>query len=218
MQKRFVVALTGASGAAYGRRLLDVLARTGALVHLIVSEAASKVHEHETGIPLDLSNAEAATRGLLGACAFPNVRYHPVRDLEQPIASGSYRHDGMAVVPCSTGTLGRIANGVSSNLIDRAADVCLKERRKLILVPRETPYSRITIENMLRVTDAGALVLPASPGFYGKSDTVDRLVDFIVSRILDHLGVENDLMKRYGEPARMRHPEEDPGDYTSSHA
>ena len=115
----------------------------------------------------------------------------------------------MVICPCSGGTLGRIACGASSNLIERAADVCLKERRKLILVPRETPLSEIHLENMLRVTRAGAIVLPASPGFYSGETTVDRMVDFIVSRILDQLGVENSLMNRYGEPARRRHPEEE---------
>ncbi|HZN61760.1 MAG TPA: UbiX family flavin prenyltransferase, partial [Planctomycetota bacterium] len=124
-------------------------------------------------------------------------------------ASGSFRHDGMAVVPCSMGTLGRIAHGVSSGLADRAADVCLKERRKLVLVPRETPYSTIHLENMLKLSQAGAIVLPASPGLYAGATTVEQLVDFVVSRALDHLGVENNLMQRYGEPAKRRHPEDE---------
>ena len=114
----------------------------------------------------------------------------------------------MIICPCSAGTLGRIASGVSTGLVDRAADVCLKERRKLILMPRETPLSEIHIENMLRVTRAGATVMPASPGFYGENDSVKRLIDFMISRVLDHLGVENRLMKRYGEPAKVRHPED----------
>jgi len=125
------------------------------------------------------------------------------------IASGSYKTDGMAIVPCSGGTLGRIACGASSNLIERSAEVCLKERRKLILVPRETPYSEIMIENMLRVTRAGAIVLPASPGFYAGENKVEQMIDFIVSRVLDQLGVDNTLMQRYGEPVRKRHPEDD---------
>lgn len=147
-------------------------------------------------------------RALLGEEA-PNVHYNHYKDLEVPIASGSYRTDGMAIVPCSGGTLGRIACGASSNLIERAAEVCLKERRRLILVPRETPYSEIMIENMLRVTRAGAMVLPASPGFYSGETRIEQVIDFIVSRVLDHLGVENTLIGRYGEPARRRHPEED---------
>ena len=153
---------------------------------------------HELDVPLDLSDGASVIRTLLGEEP-PNVIYHHPRDLEVSIASGSYRHDGMVICPCSAGTLGRIAAGISTGLVDRAADVCLKERRQLILVPRETPLSEIHIENMLRVTRAGATVLPASPGFYGRNDSVDRLVDFIISRILDHLGVENRLMERYGE-------------------
>jgi 4-hydroxy-3-polyprenylbenzoate decarboxylase len=176
-----------------------------------VSEAGAKVFAHETGIPMDPADLPGTVRALLGEEA-PGVTPHHYKDLEQPIASGSCRHDGMVVVPCSGGTLGRIAGGASSNLIERAAEVCLKERRKLILVPRETPLSEIAIENMLRVTRAGALVLPASPGFYAGETTVAQVVDFIVARILDHLGVEHALAPRYGEPAtppRRRHPEED---------
>ncbi len=214
MPGTFVVAMSGASGSVYGRRTVEVLADAGALVHLTISEAAAKVWQHEMGVPLDLDSEESVLR-TLGVSG--NIRYHSVRDLEQGIASGSYRHDGMVIVPCSTGTLGRLASGASTNLLERAADVCLKERRRLILVPRETPYSLITLQNMVQLTQAGAIILPASPGFYSSSDSVDRLVDFVVSRILDHLGVENNLMQRYGEPARKRHPE-DEGDYTSPYA
>lgn len=206
--RRFVVAVTGASGVVYGRRLIECLAGTGATVHFTLSEAAAKVAAHELALQLDLSNGPGLLRALLGAES-PNVLYHHYKDLEVAVASGSYRHDGMAICPCSAGTLGRIAGGMSGNLIERAADVCLKERRRLVLVPRETPLSEIHIENMLRVTRAGAIVLPASPGFYGRSDSVERLVDFVVSRVLDHLGVENRLMERYGEPARRRHPEDE---------
>lgn len=159
-------------------------------------------------MPFDLQDGPGVIRGLLGHDA-PNVQYHHYKDLEVSIASGSYKTDGMAIVPCSGGTLGRIACGASSNLIERAAEVCLKERRKLILVPRETPYSEIMIENMLRVTRAGAIVLPASPGFYAGETRVEQMIDFIVSRVLDQLGVENTLMQRYGEPARKRHPEDE---------
>jgi 4-hydroxy-3-polyprenylbenzoate decarboxylase len=205
--RRFVVALTGASGIVYGRRLLECLARTGSAVHLVVSDAAAKVARHELGLQLDLDDGPGVVRALLGE-ETQNIQYHLYKDFEVSIASGSTRHDGMVVCPCSGGTLGRIACGASSNLIERAADVCLKERRKLVLVPRETPLSDIHLENMLRLTRAGAVILPASPGFYGRGDSVDALVDFVVSRILDQLGVENSLMQRYGEPARKWHPEE----------
>ncbi|MBV8881937.1 MAG: UbiX family flavin prenyltransferase [Planctomycetaceae bacterium] len=207
-ERRFVLAITGGSGVSYGRRLLDCLAATGAVVHLVVSEAGQKVLNHELQLPLDLNDGPGVIRGLLGHDA-PNVEYHHYKDLEVSIASGSYKTDGMAIVPCSGGTLGRIACGASSNLIERAAEVCLKERRKLILVPRETPYSEIMIENMLRVTRAGAIVLPASPGFYAGETRIEQVIDFIVSRVLDQLGVENALMQRYGEPARRRHPEDE---------
>jgi len=173
-----------------------------------VSEAGQKVISHELQIPLDLQDGPGVIRGLLGRDA-PNVDYHHYKDLEVSIASGSYKTDGMAIVPCSGGTLGRIACGSSSNLIERAAEVCLKERRRLILVPRETPYSEIMIENMLRVTRAGAIVLPASPGFYAGETKVEQMIDFIVGRVLDQLGVQNTLVERYGEPARRRHPEDD---------
>jgi len=173
-----------------------------------VSEAAAKVAAHELSIPLDLQDGASVVRTLVGENA-PNVQVHHYKDFEVSIASGSYRHDGMVICPCSGGTIGRIATGVCTSLIERAADVCLKERRKLILVPRETPLSDIHLENMLRVTRAGAVVLPASPGFYSGETTVEQMVDFIVARILDQLGVENALSPRYGEPARRRHPEED---------
>ena len=172
-----------------------------------MSEAAAKVIRHELDLPIDLEDGPGVVRALLGEEP-PNVLVHHPRDFETSIASGSYRHDGMAVCPCSAGTLGRIASGVSIGLVDRAADVCLKERRKLLLVPRETPLSEIHLENMLRVTRAGATVMPASPGFYGRNDTIERLIDFVVSRVLDHLGVENRLMQRYGEPVKRRHPED----------
>lgn len=203
-----MIAITGGSGAVYGRRLLEVLAESNATVHLTLSDAAAKVIAHELAISLDLSDGSAVVRSMISREA-PNVLYHHYKDLEVAVASGSYPTNGMVICPCSGGTLGRIACGVSSNLIERAADVCLKERRKLILVPRETPLSLIYLENMVRLTHAGAIILPAAPGFYSRADSVDRLIDFVVSRILDQLGVENDLMQRYGEPARRRHPEDD---------
>lgn len=206
--KRFVLAMTGASGSAYGRRMLEVLAETGAEVHLTVSGPASLVAAHELGLTFDPDDGLSTLRALLGGEP-PNVVVHRTRDLDAPVASGSFRHDGMAVVPCSMGTLGRIAHGLSSSLCERAADVCLKERRKLVLVPRETPYSAIHLENMLALTRAGAIILPASPGLYAGATTVDQLVDFVVSRALDHLGVENSLMQRYGEAVRRRHPEDE---------
>ena len=206
--KRFVLAITGASGTAYGRRMLEVLADTGAEIHLTVSGPAAKVAAHELGLRFDPDDGPETVRALLGHEP-ANVVFHRSSELEAPVASGSFRHDGMAVVPCSMGTLGRIAHGVSSGLADRAADVCLKERRRLVLVPRETPYSMIHLENMLALTRAGATILPASPGLYAGATTVEQLVDFVVGRALDHLGVENHLIQRYGETAKRRHPEDE---------
>lgn len=197
---RIVVALTGASGTIYGRRLLQVLADLPVEVHLTLSESARKVAALELGLELDLSNGESVKAALAGTRAWARAwQYHHWKNLEAPISSGSFLTSGMAVIPCSMGTLARIACGVSTSLIDRAADVCLKERRRLVLVPRETPYSEIHLENMLRLTRAGAVVLPASPGFYGRPRRVEDLVDFVVARTLDHLGVRHDVAPRYGE-------------------
>lgn len=193
---RFILALTGASGVVYGRRLAAVLAASGHDLHLTVSESARKVLAVELTLQLNLRDGDDVVRSLIGPDA--RVTYHHYQDVAAPPASGSFKTDGMAVVPCSMGTLGRIAAGASSNLIERAADVCLKERRRLVLVPRETPYSLIHIDNMKRLTEAGAVILPASPGFYGHPQSVDQLVDFVVARVLDHLGVENALVPRYG--------------------
>ncbi len=201
MSDRVILAMTGGSGAAYARRLLERLLRADGdeppEIHLIVSEAAGKVIEQELQVPIDV-NDETSVRAVLQAPAGDRVVWHHAKDVAAPPASGSFRTRGMVIVPCSTGTLGRIASGASTNLIERSADVCLKERRRLILVPRETPYSRIHLENMLRVTDAGAVVLPASPGLYHNPRSVEDLVDFVVDRILDHLGYPHLVAKRYG--------------------
>jgi 4-hydroxy-3-polyprenylbenzoate decarboxylase len=200
-KKRLIVAVSGSSGALYGRRLLEVLSSTSFEVHFTISEAAQKVIHHELLLDLDLSNPDQIKREFVGSDS-PRLIYHSCRDLAAPIASGSFQTAGMIILPCSVGTIGRIASGVSMNLIDRAADVCLKERRKLIVVPRETPLSEIHLENMLRITRAGAIVLPASPGFYSNAMTVEALVDFIVGRVLDHVGIDHDLTRRYGEAVR----------------
>lgn len=197
-KKRLVVALSGSSGAAYGRRMLDVLSTLNLDVHFTISEAARQVIRHELMMDLDLADGEDIKRRLIGTDS-PRLHYHPCHDLTAPIASGSFPTAGMVIIPCSVGTIGRIASGVSINLVDRAADVCLKERRKLIVVPRETPLSDIHLENMLRLSRAGAVVMPASPGFYSSAQSVDQLVDFVIGRVLDHLGIDHDLTPRYGE-------------------
>ncbi len=196
--KRFVCAITGASGVIYGKRLLEVISSHNYEIFLTVSESALKVMNHELMIDFDLRNEGEVMGGLLGE-EKENVTYFHYQDVAAPIASGSFKTNGMVIVPCSMGTLGRIASGISSNLIERAADVMLKERRPLVVVPRETPYSAIHLRNMLELTDAGAIVLPASPGFYSQNESIQDIVDFVVSRALDHIGIPNNLMSRYGE-------------------
>ncbi|HIH23386.1 TPA: UbiX family flavin prenyltransferase [Candidatus Micrarchaeota archaeon] len=181
---RFLIAITGASGLIYGTRLVEILRKQRHNVAVVVSNGAVKVAKAENaGGKLPKSDFEE-------------------NNLSAPFASGSYvckNLDAMMICPCSLKTLGEIANGVGSNLIARAAEVCLKERRKLVLVIRETPLSYIAIKNMETVTLAGAVVLPACPGFYGKPKTISDLVDFVVGKVLDQIGVENKLFKRWKE-------------------
>ena len=190
-----VMAMTGASGAPYAVRLLRVLSRAGRAVHLTISPSAATVLREEMGISVSLSKFDPACLGELGPGP---VAYHHHADFSAGIASGSFRTGGMVVAPCSMSTLGAIAHGITTNLVTRAADVHLKERRKLILVPRETPLSLVHLENMTGVTRAGAVVLPAMPGWYHRPETLDDLVDFVVSRICDQLGVENAMISRWG--------------------
>ena len=218
-----VLAMTGASGAIYGVRLLHVLLATGRTVHLTLSPAATQVLQHELGLsvnvddfessqllPPDDSVAQDSKLNLIRAqggssifsesdSRFGRIVYHHFRDYNAGIASGSFRTGGMVICPCSMGTLAAVAGGLSTNLIQRAADVHLKERRKLIVVPRETPLGIVQLDNMRRLVEAGAVVLPAMPGFYHGPLTIHDLVDFIVGRICDQLGVTVDLTKRWGE-------------------
>jgi 4-hydroxy-3-polyprenylbenzoate decarboxylase len=193
-QPPIVMALTGASGAPYGVRVLQQLAVHGRDVSLIVSQHGLRLLRTETDIgDLDRLRAE------IGAGPWDaHVTVFDDADRGAAPASGSASSGGMVICPCSMGTLASIAAGTSRSLVERAADVALKERRPLVLVPRETPLNAIHLENMLRVTRAGAVVLPASPGFYHRPANVAELVDFVVARILDHLGVPNTLAPRWG--------------------
>ncbi len=189
------MAFTGASGAPYGVRLLQQLATGGRDVQLIVSSHGLRLLNTETDI-----GDVAGLRAAIGPAAWDShVTVYDDADRGAGPASGSAKTSGMVICPCSMGTLASIAAGTSRSLVERAADVTLKERRPLVLVPRETPLSAIHLENMLRLTRAGAVILPASPGFYHKPAGISDLVDFVVARILDHLGVENTLAPRWGE-------------------
>jgi 4-hydroxy-3-polyprenylbenzoate decarboxylase len=187
------LAVTGASGAPYWRRLLQVLLARGREVHLACSSNADTVCRAELGRPLEevLEEIVAPGPGLL--------RRFAKDDFLAPMASGSARYAGMAVVPCSLGTLGRIATGTSSDLITRAADVMLKEKRRLVLLFRDTPLNLIHLENMVTLARAGAVIMPAAPGFYHGARGMDDLVDFVVQRICDQLGVPCELHRRWGE-------------------
>ena len=197
--KRITLALTGASGMAYGLRLLECLLRAGCQVDLLISQAARIVAKQELDLQLPTGNAEVV--------AFFDARYrghggrltaYGKEEWFSPAASGSNPAAAMAVCPCTMGTLAAIAQGLADNLIERAADVMLKEKRPLILVPRETPFSLIHLRNMTALAEAGATILPANPGFYHRPGNVEQVVDFIVARILDHLGVAHELMQPWG--------------------
>lgn len=201
MDDKICLALTGASGMPYGLRLLECLLAAGCAVQLLYSQAAQVVARQEMAFELPGRPAEARA-ALLDRLALPADARLEVFGREEwfaPVASGSNPPKAMVVCPCSMGTLAAIAAGLSDNLIERAADVVLKERRPLVLVPRETPFSTLHLENMLRLSRAGAIILPPNPGFYHHPQSLDDLVDFVVARVLDQLGVPHALMTRWGE-------------------
>lgn len=227
MKRNYVLAMTGASGAVYAVRLLEVLSAAGCDVYLSISPAARSVLQRELDLTVDLDDfapgmllldpsrrqEDERLREIRSAAGISSeessvlsmpsgepgqIHYCHHEDLESPIASGSFLTDGMIVCPCSMGTLGAIVHAAGRNLIHRAADVHLKERRKLILVPRETPLSVLQLDNMKRAAEAGAVVLPAMPGFYQGVTAVADLVDFVVARICDQLGIQNALVHRWG--------------------
>ncbi|MDP1997441.1 MAG: flavin prenyltransferase UbiX [Gallionella sp.] len=200
MKKTITLAFTGASGLPYGMRLLECLLASGQRVHLVYSQAAQIVAKQELDftLPNRPQDAERLFAERFGKFS-GELKVFGIQDWYAPMASGSSPGDAMVVCPCTMGTLGSIAAGLSDNLIERAADVMLKENRKLIIVPREAPFSVIHLENMLKLARAGAVILPANPGFYHHPQSVDEVVDFIVARILDHLGIEHKLMARWGD-------------------
>lgn len=199
-KKRWIVGLTGASGAVYGVTLCGKLLEAGYEVHLVVSDAGWRVLKEELG--WDAARRADALAGAFGDAALDGrLVYHPLGDIGASIASGSFRCSGMVIIPCSMGTLAAIAGGASTNLLTRAADVTLKEGRPLLLVPRETPLSAIHLENMLKLARIGVRLIPAMPAFYHNPRTLDDIVGFLVGKVMDSMGIDNDLYDRWGERA-----------------
>jgi len=193
------LAITGASGSAYGLRLLELLLQNGRQVYLMISKAGRMVIPMETGLELPAATGE--TENMLAQLyhAQPGqLRVFGREEWTAPVASGSNPPAAMVVCPCTAGTLSAIACGASNNLIERAADVMLKEQRRLILVVRETPLSAIHLENMLKLARLGVVTMPASPGFYNRPESLEQIVDFMVGRVLDHLGIGHDLVRPWG--------------------
>jgi len=220
----YVLAITGASGSIYAVRLLQLLLGSGHAVHLTISRSGAQVLGTELGLTVDLQRFQPSQlfpamdresgripadldfyggfRPVTGDVSVAGLKYHRHDDFSAGIASGSFLTRGMVICPCSMGTVASVAGGHSENLIQRAADVHLKERRRLIVVPRETPISSIQLDNLRRLSEAGATVLPAMPGFYHGARSIPDLIDFVVARIADQLGVEHGLMRRWGDHDR----------------
>ncbi len=198
-EQRWVVGVTGASGVRYAVRLLQVLPELVGEVHVVFSEAALRVLNDEEGVAV--SGAALSYEKLCGAEA-ANVFFYNPRDIGARIASGSMLTAGMVVVPCSMSTLGAIAHGIPTHLVHRAADVTMKEGRKLVVVPRETPLSQIHLKNLLTLSQCGVTVVPAMPGFYSRPKSVEELVDQFVMKVLDAMGVEHSLGRRWKEPEK----------------
>lgn len=198
-KRQIIVGMTGASGAAYGLRLIEKLVTADVLVHVLLSDAARVVLKQECDLCLP-DDQEKTVQALADAIHCPSDSLHSYGTLDwfSPAASGSSGIEQMVVVPCSMGTLASIAHGMSDHLLERAADVMLKERKQLILMPRETPLSAIHLEHMLKLARLGVEIIPAMPGFYHRPTTVDELIDFMVSRVLDHLKVNNNIAQRWG--------------------
>ncbi|MDO8445011.1 MAG: flavin prenyltransferase UbiX [Deltaproteobacteria bacterium] len=197
MDKNYTVAITGASGSIYGIRFVEELLKTGCHVNLVISETGKDVLLHETGIDLHGTEEETSKKVLKYFKKKASITFFDNSNLFASVSSGSYKSDGMIIAPCSMGALGRIASGHSQKLIERTADVMLKEKRRLILVPRETPLNQIHLENMLKLSKMNADIVPAMPAFYQKPKTMDDLVNFVVGKVLDLLRIEHNLFERW---------------------
>ncbi|XEC97659.1 UbiX family flavin prenyltransferase [Paenibacillus tarimensis] len=198
MPSRWAVGITGASGSIYGVRLCEVLLKAGLHIHLVVTEAGWRVLKEELG--WETARRQGAIEEKFGPYMNSGaLTFHPNADIGAAIASGSYRMDGMVVIPCSMGTLASIAHGMSNNLLTRAADVVLKEGRKLLIVPRETPLHAIHLENMLKLARLGVKIIPAMPAFYYKPQSMNEMIDFMVGKVLDNMALDHNLYRRWGD-------------------
>lgn len=195
MEKHWIVGITGASGVIYGVKLCKALLNLGYPIHLIITDAGWRVLHEELG--WQTTRRQAVLDEHLGQYSVP-YKYYPIQDIGALIASGSYKTEGMVIVPCSMGTLAAIANGMSDNLMERAADVMLKEGRKLIMVPRETPLHTIHLKNMITLTQMGVRMVPAMPAFYNQPTSLDDMISFVVGKALDSMGIDHELYRRWG--------------------
>jgi 4-hydroxy-3-polyprenylbenzoate decarboxylase len=196
MEKPWVIGITGASGVVYGIKLCEYMLSVGKTVHLLITDAGWRVLHDELDWQVTRRN-EALEQFFKPADG--KLIYHPIQDIGASVASGSFRTEGMIIIPCSMGTLSAIARGASDNLLERTADVMLKEGRKLIIVPRETPLHTVHLENMLTLARMGVKIIPAMPAFYQRPQSLDELVQFLVGKVLDSIGIEHELFTRWGE-------------------
>jgi len=194
----YIVAITGASGSIYGIRLTDVLLTLGYKVHMCISTVAFSIIRDETGIDWFAKEGSLIQEKIKSYFSSENIDFYEESDLSAPISSGSFRTSGMFIVPCSMKTLSAVSHGYAINLIERAADVTLKEGRRLLISPREMPFNTIHIENMLRLSKMGVIVAPPVPAFYNKPKDINDIVDFVVGKILDSMGIKNSLFQRWG--------------------
>jgi 4-hydroxy-3-polyprenylbenzoate decarboxylase len=190
--KKIVVGITGASGSIYSKRLIEELLKKQVYVHVICTENGKKVMKYETSLDIEKWVCQLKAE-------YENIKLEDINDLFSGVASGSYKFDAMIILPCSMGTLAEISNGLSRNLLCRASDVALKEKRRLIICPRETPLNAIHLENMLKLSKLGVTILPPMPGFYHKPKTLEDVVDFVVGKVLDSLSIENTLFEKWGD-------------------
>jgi 4-hydroxy-3-polyprenylbenzoate decarboxylase len=193
----YIVAITGASGSIYGIRLIDALLKLDHKVHLCISTTAFSIIKDETGIDWSAEETHLIQEKIRSYFSSGNINFYHESDLFAPISSGSFRTSGMFIVPCSMKTMSAISHGYAANLIERAADVILKEGRKLLISPREMPFNTIHIENMLRLSKMGVIVAPPVPAFYHSPKDINDIVDFVVGKLLDSMGIENSLFKRW---------------------